>query len=120
MVWKHPEMQTFAVALVRGALARARAGQDQFTTDIVADTVRGDGPGIAGSVVTLLKHANVLAPVGHTSDGQWYPLRRKSTREGRKDAWNNVYRLTSLGMAAEFLSRNGLPQAEQQIELVMC
>lgn len=117
ITWKHPEMQGFAVALVRAAYARAMEGIHKFTTDIVPDTVRGDGHGIAGSVVTLLKNAHVIEPVGIFSGGKFFALRERSNRAGRKDAWNNVYRLCSLGVAREFLQRNGAPVAARQEEL---
>ena len=102
--WKNPELQRFAVALVRRAL---ESGRPHFTTDIVPDADRGAGPGIAGSVVELLKNANVIRPVGHNSGGAWFALRVKSTRPDRKSAWLNVYQLSSAGMAEAFLRRHG-------------
>ena len=102
VVWKNGEMQRFAVALVRRALD---AG-GHFTTDIVPDTERGDGSGIAGSVIELLKNANVIQPVGHTHGGQWFALRTKSTRPDRKSAWLCVYQLTSPALAEAFLKRH--------------
>jgi hypothetical protein len=104
IVWKNSELQRFAVALVRHALEQ---GRPLFTTDIVPDLERGDGPGIAGSVIELLKNANVIQPVGHTAEGLWYALRVKSKRPDRKSAWLGCYRLTNDGMAAEFLRRHG-------------
>lgn len=109
VTWKNGEVQRFAVALVRRALS---AG-GHFTTDIVPDDERGDGPGIAGSVVELLKNANVIQPVGHSQHGQWFALRMKSARPGRKGAWNAVYQLTSAGMAEAFLKRHGITAAGQ-------
>lgn len=120
IIWKHPEMQTFAVALVRAALAKYEAGVSRFTTDLVPDDTRGDGTGIAGSVITLLKNAHVILPVGHSHAGVWFQQREKSTREGRRDAWINVYTLTSAAVAREFLRRNGegkMQNAESQPDL---
>jgi hypothetical protein len=108
VVWKDDEIKTFAVALVKRALA---SGRPHFTTDIVPDSERGTGRGIAGSVIELLKNANVIQPVGHTSDGQWFALRVKSTRPDRKSAWISVYQLTNQGMAREFLTRHGAGSA---------
>jgi len=119
ITWKHPEMQGFAVALVRAACALAESELYQFTTDIVPEAVRGDGQGIAGSVVTLLKNAHVLEAVGFYRDGKFYAERARSTRAGRRDAWNNVYRLCSLGVAREFLARHGSPLAARQSELTL-
>jgi hypothetical protein len=104
IVWKNPEMERFAVSLVRHALA---SGRPHFTTDIVPDADRGTGPGIAGSVVELLKNANVIRAVGHMNNGQWFALRVKSTRPDRKSAWLSTYQLTSAGMAESFLRRHG-------------
>ena len=101
IVWKNGEMHRFAVELVK----RAVAAGGHFTTDLVPDTARGDGQGIAGSVVELLKNANVIQPVGHTQAGQWYALRTKSTRPDRKGAWLCVYQLTSPALAQAFLKR---------------
>ncbi len=107
IAWKNHELQRFAVALVRRALEKG----GHFTTDIVPDDCRGDGQGIAGSVIELLKNANVVQPVGHTHAGQWFALRTKSTRPDRKSAWLCVYQLTSAPLAAEFLRRHGIPAA---------
>lgn len=101
IVWKNAEMFRFAVALVTHALA---AG-GEFTTDIVPDAERGSGPGIAGSVVELLKNASVLAPVGITQHGVWYPKRQKSSRANCNARYLCVYTLTSREVAVEFLRR---------------
>jgi hypothetical protein len=116
IVWKSHELQRFAVTLVEKALAKG----GHFTTDLVPDDSRGDGSGIAGSVVELLKNAKVLQPVGHVDgSGQWYALRTKSTRAGRKGAWLNVYQLTSPALASEFLRRHGLPKPLKQDEFAL-
>jgi hypothetical protein len=116
IVWKNPELQRFAVTLVEKALAKG----GHFTTDIVPDDVRGDGSGIAGSVVELLKNAHVIQPVGLLDRaGQWYALRTKSTRPDRKSAWLNVYQLTGHALAQEFLRRHGLPPPPKQVEFAL-
>jgi hypothetical protein len=103
IVWKNPELQRFAVNLIRAGLATG----GHWTTDIVPDELRGEGPGIAGSVVELLKNANVIQPVGHMHHGQWFAMRTKSTRPDRKSAWLCVYQLTSAALAEAFLARHG-------------
>jgi hypothetical protein len=114
IVWKNPELQRFAVNLVRAALTKG----GHFTTDIVPDDARGDGQGIAGSVVELLKSANVIQPVGHMHHGQWFAMRTKSTRPDRKSAWLCVYQLTSTALAEAFLALHGAAQtATTQKEL---
>lgn len=115
-IWKSIEMQRFAVTLVEKALAKG----GHFTTDLVPEYARGDGHGIAGSVVELLKNAKVITPVGMLdSGGQWYALRTKSTRPDRKSAWLNVYQLTSHNLAQEFLRRHGLPREPKQIDFAL-
>lgn len=106
VVWKNDEMQTFALALVQHALELLHEGKTQFTTDIVPDAERGEGQGIAGSVVELLKNANVIQGVGHPHGEHWYAMRVKSNRPDRKGAWLCVYQLTGAGIAEEFLRRN--------------
>ena len=114
IVWKNAELQRFAVALVSHALEKG----GHFTTDIVPDCERGEGTGIAGSVIELLKNANVIQPVGHTHQGQWFALRTKSTRPDRKSAWLSVYQLTSAGAALAFLARHGVAAELKQPELI--
>ena len=115
-IWKNFEMQQFAVTLIEKALAKG----GHFTTDIVPDDCRGDGSGIAGSAIELLKNAKVIQPVGHLdSAGQWYALRTKSTRPDRKSAWLNVYQLTGTALAQEFLRRHGLPPVPKQDEFAL-
>lgn len=119
VAWKHPEMRRFAVELVRRALEIADAGcqvsdgdaercsaLQGFTTDIVPVEARGDGQGIAGSVIELLKNANVIEAVGITQNGEWYPKRVKSSRPECKARFLCVYRLKSLKIAEAFLRRN--------------
>lgn len=115
-IWKNFEMQQFAVTLIEKALAKG----GHFTTDLVPDDCRGQGSGIAGSVVELLKNAKVIQPVGMLdSGGQWYALRTKSTRPDRKSAWLNVYQLTSPALAQTFLRRHGLPPVPKQDEFAL-
>ena len=116
IAWKNPEMQRFAVALVKKATEAG--GHGHFTTDIVPDAMRGAGTGIAGSVVELLKNAGVIEPVGHTgADGLWYALRVKSKRTERNGAWLSVYRVTSGPVASAFLARNGAALNELMTQL---
>lgn len=113
VAWKNDEMKRFALALVRHAL---EAGAE-FTTDIVPDSERGTGTGIAGSVIELLKHAHVLEPVGVLANGEWYPKRIISARPGCKSRYVGVYRLTSRWQAVKFMERNGEALAYQEQEL---
>ena len=112
VIWKNDEVMSFACSLVRHALEKLNVGVTHFTTDIVPDAERGPmiggkpGNGIAGSVVTMLKNANVVAPVGIYQDKMFFPHRAKSTRASAKTRWLNVYRLTSRQLAESFLDRS--------------
>jgi hypothetical protein len=120
LTWKDPQMKCFAIHLVSLAL---KTSPDKFTTDIVPDDLRGEelGTGIAGSVVELLKTANVLEPLGVMSAGQWYPLREISRRPGCRSRYLNCYKLKSRALAAEFLRRHGradaIPESQAEFEL---
>lgn len=107
VVWKNAELRQFCLTLVVKALT---AGVE-FTTDLVPDSARGDGNGMAGSAVTILQDASVIQPVGHYSQGEWYPKKARSTRPEAKGRYLNVYKLTSLNLAVSYLQRNGHPLA---------
>jgi hypothetical protein len=122
VVWKNDEIMRFALALVRHAAELLRAGTHKFTTDIVPDTERGAGHGIAGSVITMLKNASVIEGCGVWSgpDGNrtFYAERIKSEREESKGRWIGVYQLCSLAGAEEFLRRYGSLKQPTQCELI--
>lgn len=105
VVWKNGEVMRFAVALIKRALEKLAVGATQFTTDIVPDSERGGGHGIAGSVVTMLQTANVIAPVGVYQDKIFYPLRLQSARPTTKARYLGAYKLCSRQLAEEFLKR---------------
>ena len=107
VIWKNDEVMTFAVALVSRALEKLRVGATNFTTDIVPDSERGGGHGIAGSVVTMLQTAHVIEPVGIVDGNKiFYAHRVKSDRPGAKTRHVNVYKLTSRALAESFLAKN--------------
>lgn len=118
VVWKNDEIGAFAVSLVRHAVEAWDRGQYKFTTDIVPDAERGDGDGIAGSVVTQLKNAGVIQAEGVFQNQVFYAERIKSERTTTKGRWVGVYKLTSRAIAAEFLERHRQPAREIQPELL--
>jgi hypothetical protein len=119
VVWTNDEMLTFAISLVEHALGLLHGGVNKFTTDIVPDADRGDGNGIAGSVVSMLTNASVLEPVGVFVAQVFYQERIKSERDESKGRWVNVHRLCSRSVAEEFLRRNHRPAAAQQADLAI-
>jgi hypothetical protein len=116
-IWKHGEMRDFAVALVSAAVAKLKAGQVHFTTDDVAEDKHPQSSGIAGSVIEKLKNASVIRAVGVTHAGKWYADRIRSTRPTSKGRWIGKYELCSLHNGAEFLRRNAVAIAGQQLLL---
>jgi hypothetical protein len=116
-IWKAGEMRDFAIALVSAAITKLKAGQLHFTTDDVAEEKHPASSGVAGSVIEKLKNAHVIKPVGRMIDNQWYPERTRSTRPSRKGAWICKYELCSLHNGCEFLERNAVEIAGQQLEL---
>jgi len=118
-VWKNDEQFRFARALIWHALELQDAGVFEFTTDIVPDAERNGGPNVPGCTATKLKDAHLISPIGHMQEGVWFAKRAKSNREGRKDAWNNVYHLTSRALAEEFLRRQHVEFREVQPEFAI-
>ena len=116
-IWKAGEMRDFAVALVSAAVTKLKAGSVHFTTDDVAEHLHPVSSGIAGSVIEKLKNANVISAVGVTHAGKWYADRIRSTRPTSKGRWIGKYELCSLHNGAEFLRRNAVAIAGQQLQL---
>jgi hypothetical protein len=119
VVWKNDEMLTFAISLVEHALALLHGGVNKFTTDVVPGADRGDGQGIAGSVVSMLTNASVIEPVGVFVAQVFYQERIKSERDESKGRWVNVHRLCSRAVAEEFLRRNNRPVTASQADLAI-
>ncbi|MDE2021175.1 MAG: hypothetical protein KGJ13_12640 [Patescibacteria group bacterium] len=120
-IWKDKEMRAFAIALISHALARLNAGEQNFTTDCVPENERivdghPVGPGIAGSVLTKLQHANLVRPIGVVSYGIFYQRREKSSRPSAKTRYLNVYQLTSRASAMEFLHRHCVEVSPGQLD----
>jgi hypothetical protein len=114
-IWKPGEMRDFAIALVSAAITKLKAGQVHFTTDDVAEDKHPQSSGIAGSVIEKLKNASVIQSVGVTHAGKWYADRIKSTRPTSKGRWIGKYELCSLHNGCEFLERNAVEIAGQQL-----
>lgn len=113
IIWKSPEIMRFARSLIHHAIMATYAGNPHFTTDVVPDADRGDGSGIAGSVVTMLKNASLIENVGVFSLGKFYADRAKSERPDAKGRFVAIYKLTSPALAQEFLRRNGVAATQQ-------
>jgi len=116
-IWKNAEVKAFAVALVAAAVMKLKAGTLHFTTDDVAEDQHPASPGIAGSVIEKLKNASVIEPVGVMHADKWYADRIRSTRPTSKGRWIGKYQLCSLHNGCEFLRRNAVAIAGQQLDL---
>ncbi len=118
-------MKAFAIALITHALRRLNAGNDYFTTDCVTDAERivngrHIGPGVPGSVITKLKNAHVIQPVGIFVGDKFYADSEKSKRGDAKTRPVDKYKLVTRAIAESFLRRNtadAAPQMELGMEL---
>lgn len=124
-IWKNAEVKAFAVALVAAAVRKLKAGQMYFTTDDVPEEKHPASPGIAGSVIEKLKNASVIKAVGVMLDDpelpgkkKWYADRIRSLRPSSKGRWIGKYELCSLHNGCEFLARNAVAIAGQQMLLM--
>ena len=115
-IWKPGEMRDFALALVSAAITNLKAGKVRFSTDDVAEAKHPKSPGIAGSVIEKLKNASVIKPAGHVHEGVWCPDRIRSTRPTANGRWIGLYELCSLHNGCEFLERNAVEIAGQQLQ----
>ena len=116
-IWKPGEMRDFAIALVSAAVRKLKAGQIHFTTDDVAEEKHPQSSGIAGIVIEKLKNASVIQAVGVMHADKWYADRVRSTRPTSKGRWIGKYELCSLHNGCEFLARNAVAIAGQQLTL---
>ncbi len=117
-IWKPGEMRDFAVALVSAAVTKLKGGSVEFTTDDVPEDKHPQSHGIAGSVIEKLKNASVIEAVGVLHAGRWYADRVRSSRPSSKGRWIGKYQLCSLTHGCEFLKRNAVAIAGQQMDLL--
>ncbi len=116
-VWKSNDLRRYAVAFVRVAASRYNCAAGECAADDVPEDVAASVPhGVPGNACHILTTAHVIEPV-YVAPGQI--KRRMSTRESRKSAWVNVYRLCSLTSADTFLRRNdnGFEQRQSELRL---
>lgn len=116
-IWKPGEMRDFAVALVAAAVRKLKAGAIRFSSDDVPEDRQPRSPGISGSVIEKLKNASVIRAAGVTVAGQWFAARIRSARPSSKGRWIGQYELCSLAGGCEFLRRNAVAIAGQQLQL---
>ena len=68
-------------------------------------------------MIEKLKNASVIKPVGVTHADKWYADRVRSIRPTSKGRWIGKYELCSLHNGCEFLARNAVAIAGQQLTL---
>ena len=116
--WRPDEMRGFKVGLIRAALKLLDEGIVCFGADDVSDEFRGDGAGIAGSVIASLRAAHVIEDWwGDDPERGIRHGRRKSKRPEAHARKVNLFTLCSRGAGEEFLRRAGRPVMAQQQEL---
>lgn len=117
VVHKPAEWLAYERAVVEACCAGWLRGEREFAADNVAADRRPLNRGMAGNVWHSLVRAHILEPVYCMDFGQI--KRRRSHSESRKDAWVNVYRLTSFDAGAAWLAKHGGPALTPQMELAL-
>ena len=115
VIWKNTELQSFAVAVVRRAIELYRQGVYVFASDDVPLAPLGNGT--SGSVMQVLRVANVIKHFrGNIEPDTWGGF-RPSKRKASNRALIATYVLTSMTVAETFLRRNGAIVEPEQLEM---
>ena len=122
--FKHAELVRYACAFVAAGLALMDRGTGYVGSDDVGEEYQAgpDGPGIAGSAVTMLRNAGVIEDYWGNDAEAVPPVRggrRRSKRESANGRRVPVYGLSSRSLAETFLRRNGWPVSERQGRLAL-
>ena len=105
--WKHPELQAYACALIETGLDLLQDGISYFGSDDVPESQQPASHAIPGCAASILRQAGVIADFYGTIPAEKiYNGRRKSRRELANGRKINLFQLTSIGIAEEFLRRN--------------
>lgn len=119
-VWRSETMHRYAIGLIEAALRLAEAGIPYFNSDDAPDWCLPNDKTTIGAGTRLLLAGNVMAPFRETLPGLGiYGGIRKSRRPCCNGHRNQLYTLTSLPIAREFLKRHGLTQPREQMELAL-
>lgn len=120
LTWRSGVAHAYASALLRAALALADAGVVYFNNDDVDELDQPLDKTTVGSVFRMLMAANIIEPWRGTVATQmiWGGMRR-STRRANNGHRNQLYTLTSHGIATEWLRRCGAAPAPKQLTLLL-
>jgi hypothetical protein len=116
--WKSPILDRYVTGFLRAALRLQADGIEYFNNDDVPDCYQaGDGTTV-GAAVKLLLMEHIIAPwYGTVEAAGIIHGRRRSTRPENHGHKNQLYTLTNLGIAREWLARHGSDVAVEQGEL---
>lgn len=118
--FKHAQIQRYATAFISAGIELLDRGVGHFGSDDVPESAIPQGSGIAGSAITMLLNAHVIAAFWQTIPEQGiYGGRRRSKREARNGAKIPLYRLTSRAAAEVYLTINRaeIPVGQQEMRL---
>ena len=115
--FKPGEVQDYAVAFVRTALALLEKGVGHICSDAVPESVQVGG-GVPGTCVRMLIAAHVIQPVYFTLEAEGiFGGRKCSSRKSAHGRSVPVYALRGRAIAETFLERNGANVERGQREL---
>ena len=118
LAWKSETTRRYASALVRAGMACHRRGVMHFNNDDVAEHEQPLDRTTVGACVRLLSAENVIAHWRGTIDAEEiHGGMRRSTRPGNHEHRNQLYQLTSYGLANRWLVANGTEPEPVQGEL---
>ena len=117
LIWKGQEYRAAAIAFVQAGL---QCGRAFFGPDDIPEGVTFSSQGILGSAVHALREAHVIEDFfGSVPEEGIVYGRRRSKRASANGRKIQLYRLSSIGAAVEFLRRNGYETKTGQLELAM-
>lgn len=118
MLWKSADIIRYAYTFVAVAVNHCLRNLPYTGSDDMPPELTVAGRGIAGSAISMLRNAHIIEDYYGTHPEQGiHHGRRRSKRPERNGAKVNLFSLTSLAAAEEFLRRYSVDFEPQQKEL---
>ena len=118
-VWKNAELQAYCIAFVKAGLDLLQDGISYFGSDNVSESEQPNSHSIPGCAISLLRTAGVITDFFGTIRSEKITNgRRKSMRDLANGRKVNLFQLTSIGMAEQFLKRNAIHFESIQMRLL--
>lgn len=116
--WKTPLMDSFAQALIEAAFRLRNSGIIYFNGDDVDEWAQPGDKTTVGTVFKLLLMENIIELWrGSIPELGIYGGIRRSSRPGNNGHRNQLYILTSVGIANAWLERHGRTVTREQLSL---